>query len=251
MDHGRAIRHQARLGASTSLALLIARPVSRLLRVGGLGASVGGVQAFEDEAHLGGVVLFFLVSLVLFVVDHVLLRPVLELGSLLLPAESRGRHDAHDLLVVVQDRQSRQFGLVTEERAVSIGRALKLLVRVPQSTCLRHGAAGRGVRSVASLDHAELVDLGASVEVVAPLEIAMKSLGHGRLVAEVVKSLLIVVLVLHVAAHAKLFCRHALASLGRVRRDEIVVELGLFEWDTLSISVEDSLSCLLKLGGVI
>lgn len=77
-----------------------------------LDSSDRSVETLEDHAHLEGVVLLLFVPLVLLVVYHVLLWPVLKLVSLLLRLEASGCHDPHDLLVVVEDGQPRQFRLV-------------------------------------------------------------------------------------------------------------------------------------------
>jgi hypothetical protein len=71
--------------------------------------SKGSIQALDDGGHLLGVGLFFFEFLVLFIVDDVFFHSVLEFVLVFTTLDVAIGHDTHNLLVVVQDRKTRQL----------------------------------------------------------------------------------------------------------------------------------------------
>lgn len=217
--------------------------------------ALGGVQRLENDAHLMRVGHLLPVALILFVVDHVLLGPILKLNGLLVAAKARRRHDAHDLLVVVEDGEARQFALVREEGAVIVLLVLPLLVGAAKPL---HLDFLRFLRTHLSLltfglvatflnvkfRHAKLINTSARIEENGGLELTSDPLGHVGAVLEIVGVLLAVVLVLHVLVKTEVLGGYVFARLMRIVRNEVLELLGLCERLAVSISVEDALSSL-------
>ena len=77
---------------------------SRLRRL-----SESHVQRFKNGRHFLGISLLFLEFLVLFIVDDVFFHSVLEFVLVFTTLDVAIGHDTHNLLVVVQDRKTRQL----------------------------------------------------------------------------------------------------------------------------------------------
>lgn len=78
------------------------------------------VKPLKNSAHFLDINFFFFELQVLFVVLDVLLEPVPELLLVLVALDVAGRHDAHDLVVVLEDAEPGQFCFVVQEHTILV-----------------------------------------------------------------------------------------------------------------------------------